>query len=130
MRNFGGFIATVPHKSAMLELCDRIEGDGARIGAVNCVRRDPDGRMIGAMLDGIGFVEGVRRAGIAPEGQRVLLAGAGGAASAIAFALAEAGVAALTILNRTASKADDLAQRVSAAYPGCRAEGCSSIADP
>ena len=68
MRNFGGFIATVPHKPAMLGLCDAVEGDAARIGAVNCVRRDDDGRMIGAMLDGIGFVAGLRQAGIDPGG--------------------------------------------------------------
>lgn len=129
MRNFGGFIATVPHKSAMLELCDRIEGDGARIGAVNCVRRDPDGRMIGAMLDGIGFVEGVRRAGIAPEGQRVLLAGAGGAASAIAFALAEAGVASLTIVNRTVARAEALAERVRETYGAVRVEARAQSGD-
>lgn len=118
MRNFGGFIATVPHKPAMGPLCDAITEAARLIGAVNCVRREPDGRMTGAMLDGIGFVEGLRRAGIAPEGRRVLLAGAGGAASAIAFALAEAGVAGLTISNRTAAKAEDLAGRVRAAYPG------------
>ena len=129
MRNFGGFIATVPHKPAMLGLCDAVEGDAARIGAVNCVRRDDDGRMIGAMLDGIGFVAGLRQAGIDPGGARVLLAGAGGAASAIAFALAEAGAGALTILNRTAAKAEDLAARVAQAYPSCAAEGRGDAAD-
>ena len=129
MHNFGGFIATMPHKAAMLALCDAIEGDAARIGAVNCVRREQDGRMIGAMLDGIGFVEGLRQAGTELGGTRVLLAGAGGAASAIAFALAEAGVAKLTILNRTASKAEDLAERVSVAYPTCSSEGCSVVGD-
>jgi len=129
MRNFGGFIATVPHKPAMLDLCDAVEGDAARIGAVNCVRREPDGRMVGAMLDGIGFVEGLRGAGIDPAGARVLLAGAGGAASAIAFALAEAGAAGLTVVNRTEAKAADLAARVAAAYPGCAAEGRAEAGD-
>lgn len=129
MKNFGGFIATMPHKPAMLGLCDVIEGDGARIGAVNCVRREDDGRMVGAMLDGIGFVTGLRQAGIAPSGRRILLAGAGGAASAIAFALAEAGAEALTILNRTAEKAEDLAARVAAAYPSCATNGTGAAGD-
>src|SRR5690606_25014916 len=48
MRNFGGFIATVPHKPDMLSFCDETVGDAARIGAVNCVRRESDGRMVGA----------------------------------------------------------------------------------
>jgi shikimate dehydrogenase len=129
MKNFGGFIATMPHKPAMLGLCDVIEGDGARIGAVNCVRREDDGRMVGAMLDGIGFVTGLRQAGIDPSGRRILLAGAGGAASAIAFALAEAGAEALTILNRTAEKAEDLAARVAAAYPSCATRGTGTAGD-
>lgn len=129
MKNFGGFIATMPHKPAMLGLCDVIEGDGARIGAVNCVRREEDGRMVGAMLDGIGFVTGLRQAGIDPSGRRILLAGAGGAASAIAFALAEAGAEALTILNRTAARAEDLAARVAAAYPSCATSGTGAADD-
>ncbi|MBR9836649.1 MAG: shikimate dehydrogenase [Rhodobacteraceae bacterium] len=129
MKNFGGFIATMPHKPAMLGLCDVIEGDGARIGAVNCVRREDDGRMVGAMLDGIGFVTGLRQAGIDPSGRRILLAGAGGAASAIAFALAEAGAEALTILNRTAEKAEGLAARVAAAYPSCATNGTGAAGD-
>ncbi|MBN8186390.1 shikimate dehydrogenase [Salipiger thiooxidans] len=129
MKNFGGFIATMPHKPAMMGLCDVIEGDGARIGAVNCVRREDDGRMVGAMLDGIGFVTGLRQAGIDPSGRRILLAGAGGAASAIAFALAEAGAEALTILNRTASRAEDLAARVAAAYLSCATRGTGTAGD-
>ncbi|WP_226576091.1 shikimate dehydrogenase family protein [Acuticoccus sediminis] len=127
MQNFGGFIATVPHKPAMLGLCDAVDGDAALIGAVNCVRREADGRMVGAMLDGIGFVAGLREAGIEPAGKRILLAGAGGAASAIAFAVAEAGAAALTIANRTVAKAAALAGRVGTAYPACTT---AAVAEP
>lgn len=118
MENFGGFIATVPHKTAMLPLCDEATEEARRIGAVNCVRREPGGRMVGAMLDGIGFVEGLRAAGIDPRGRRACLAGAGGAAAAIAFALAGAGVARLTIANRTAARAEALRARIAASYPG------------
>lgn len=116
--NFGGFIATVPHKPAMLDLCDDLTDEAARVGAVNCVRREADGRMVGAMLDGIGFVEGLRGAGIDPAGLRAYVAGAGGAASAVAFALAGAGVRKLTVANRTRDKATALCDRIAAAYPG------------
>ncbi|XYD08119.1 shikimate dehydrogenase [Methylobacterium sp. NMS12] len=118
LRNFGGFIATVPHKTAMTGLCDALTREAEQIGAVNCVRREADGRMVGTMLDGIGFVEALRGLGLEPRGRSAALAGAGGAASAIAFALAEAGVARLTILNRTADRAQALAERLRAAYPG------------
>lgn len=118
MRNSGGFIATVPHKIPMLNLCDEVTPEARRLGAVNCVRRDVDGRMIGTMLDGIGFVEALKASGEDPRGRQVCLAGAGDAASAIAFALAEAGVAHLTILNRTAARTYALLHRLRAAYPG------------
>lgn len=117
MQNCGGLIVTVPHKSSVVDLCDELTADAARIGAVNCVRRDPDGRLVGAILDGIGFVEGLRSAGIDPRGLRAYVAGAGGAASAVAFALAAAGVSALTIGNRTEAKARDLCRRIAQAYP-------------
>lgn len=58
----------------------------------------------------------------------MLLAGAGGAARAIAFALAGAGCARLTVANRTASKAEDLADRVRRAFPGW--EAVAAPADP
>ncbi len=117
MQNFQGFIVTVPHKSAIVALCDEVDPDAARIGAVNVVCREADGRLKGYMLDGEGFVAGLREAGIDPAGRSAYLAGAGGAANAIAFALARAGVTRLTIANRTASKAEGLIQRVAGAYP-------------
>lgn len=116
-RNVGGFIVTVPHKSAALSLCDEVSPLARRVGAVNCVRRDPDGRLVGTMLDGTGFVDGLRGQGEDPVGQTVYLAGAGGAASAIAFALCEAGVARLVVANRSAAKRDDLIARLSEHYP-------------
>lgn len=123
IENSGGFIATVPHKSAMLTLCDRVSDHARLVGAVNCVRREADGTMIGDMLDGIGFVAGLKASGFDPGRKRVFLAGAGGAARAIAFALADAGIEALTITNRTQAKADDLARRVSDAYPAIALQG-------
>ncbi|WP_029003271.1 shikimate dehydrogenase family protein [Azorhizobium doebereinerae] len=117
LRNLGGLIVTVPHKTAILDLCDEVTDNARRIGAVNTVRRMPDGRLVGEMLDGKGFVAGLRKAGIEPAGRSAYLAGAGGAANAIAFALAEAGVSRLTIANRTRAKAEDLAGRLAGAFP-------------
>ena len=117
MENFGGFIATVPHKTDMLALCDEVTDAALNIGAVNCVRREPDGHMVGTMLDGIGFVEALRAAGGDPAGMSVYLAGAGGASSAIAFALAEAGVMHITVANRSIERARGLAERLKTAYP-------------
>jgi shikimate dehydrogenase len=128
MTNLAGFVVTMPHKSAMVALCDEVSAVGRQIGAVNTIRRAPDGRLIGTMFDGDGFVAGLRARGHEPRGRRVYLAGAGGAASAIAFAFAGAGVAGLTIHNRTVAKAADLAARVRAAHPRVAVEVGS--ADP
>lgn len=117
VKNLGGFIVTVPHKTAMVALCDEVTPDARQIGAVNVVRRTPDGRLLGAMLDGEGFVTGLRKEGIEPAGCSAYLAGAGGAASAIAFALARAGVIRLTIANRTTDKVQQLIDRLSVLCP-------------
>lgn len=118
MRNLDGFVVTVPHKGAIVPLCDSLSPMAQLVGAVNVVRRQADGRLHGDMLDGVGFVAGLRRAAIEPTGKAVYLAGAGGAAQAIAFALAQAGVARLTIANRTRAKAEQLVSRLAGLFPG------------
>jgi len=117
--NLGGFVVTAPHKQAMVALCDQVVGEAKRVGAVNTVRRDPDGTLIGELFDGQGFVRGLLAHGHVLAGKRVFLNGAGGAGNALAFALARAGVAAITVHNRTAARALDLVQRLARAYPQC-----------
>jgi shikimate dehydrogenase len=117
--NFGGCVVTAPLKGPCAALCDVLEGNGRLAGAVNALRRDPDGRLVGDLFDGLGFVAGLRAHGHDPRGARVFVAGAGGAGTALAFALAGAGVAALTLHNRTGDKAESLAARVRDAFPAC-----------
>lgn len=117
MKNFGGFIATMPHKTIVPDLCDVVSDAARHVGAVNCVRREPDGKMVGTILDGIGFIGALRAKGINPDGMTVYLAGAGGAASAIAFALADAGVRHITVANRSTERATALTSRLRAVYP-------------
>jgi shikimate dehydrogenase len=120
LRNVAGFGVTIPHKIAVLDLLDSIGERGRQVGAVNFVRRNPDGSLHGDNVDGLGFVGGLIAAGVEIRGARVLQAGAGGAGRAIAFAMAEAGAAELTIVNRSADKARELAAAVGRAYPACR----------
>ena len=114
MPNLVGFGITLPHKQHALDLCDSLHPVAARVGAVNLVRREADGSLRGYQFDGDGFVRGLRTAGIAIEGRSCLLVGAGGAAVAIAYALAEAGVAEIVVANRTRNKAEALADKVNA----------------
>lgn len=120
LQNLAGLIVTVPHKTAVVELCDEARDEARLVGAANAIRRSSDERLVCDMFDGKGFVEGLIAQGIEPEGRRVLLLGAGGAASAIAVSLAGRGVAALTIANRTREKARALVARVAAAFPSCQ----------
>ena len=117
LHNFGGMVVTVPHKTAMTVLCDHISPAAAAVGAINVVRREADGRLVGEMLDGQGFVAGLRQYGIAIDGKSAFLAGAGGAANAIAFALADAGLARLTVYNRSPAKVDAMIERLARHCP-------------
>ena len=117
VRNFGGMVVTVPHKTSVLELCDTVSSQARAVGAVNVVRRDADGTLAGDILDGQGFVASLKQSGIDPKGLRVLLSGAGGAARAIAFALAQAGIRRLAIHNRTEAAAHQILAGVNAHYP-------------
>ncbi|GGG68451.1 shikimate dehydrogenase [Salipiger pallidus] len=115
-RNFAGAVVTVPHKTAVPALCDGLSARAAAAQSVNVIRRRSDGSLYGDILDGEGFVRGLEQAGVTLSGKRVFLAGAGGAASAIAFALAERGIAALTVANRSVAKAEALIARLAAHF--------------
>ena len=111
---------TMPHKEAVVEHLDELTRQASLTQAVNAIRRESSGRLIGTMVDGSGFVSGLRANEVDPRGRPTLLVGAGGTARAIAFALAEAGVENLTIANRTAATGEQLASEVALAYPECR----------
>jgi shikimate dehydrogenase len=117
MQNLDGFIVTVPHKTDALALCDEVTPAAQAIGAVNTVRRTSDGRLVGDMFDGRGFIAGLQSQGHELAGKTVLIVGAGGAAAAIAHAFAAAGVQRLSISNRTHNKAKEMADRVRVHHP-------------
>ena len=116
MRALGimGLNVTVPHKRAVMPLLDEIKGDALRLGVVNVIMREPDGRLTGHNTDAAGFLKSMEEAGVRLDGKRVLMFGAGGAAPAVLLALQRGGAAALRIFNRTTEKADTLAESFSA----------------
>jgi shikimate dehydrogenase len=122
VKNFGGMVVTVPHKTSMVGLCDVVTPEARAVGAVNIVRRESDGTFAGDILDGKGFVEGLSQNGFKLEGLTVLLCGAGGAARAIAFALAQAGIRKLSIHNRTQAAAQQILHGVKTLYPAVETE--------
>ena len=112
--NVAGSGITIPHKLASVSLVDHLTESARLTGAVNFLRRNPDGTLTGHNVDGAGFMSGLAAHGIDIRGQRVALAGAGGVARAIAFAVVGSGAASLTIRNRDAGKAQALARDINA----------------
>ncbi|HTK83876.1 MAG TPA: shikimate dehydrogenase, partial [Patescibacteria group bacterium] len=64
-QGYTGFSVTIPHKQAVMDLCDVVDDTAKRIGAINCIAVDRDGRIEGLNTDWFGFTESVREA--APE---------------------------------------------------------------
>lgn len=119
--NLDGIGITMPHKQTALALVDEVLPTGRRVGAINTIKRLPGGKLIGDMFDGKGCLLGMLWNSVDPAGRRVLLIGAGGAGSAIAFALAEHQAAAITVADADTNRAAELAGRVLAAFPACDA---------
>jgi len=104
-----GLSVTMPHKDAVATLVDELTDDAARLGAVNCVRWRDD-RLVGDNTDGPGFLASLADAGVSADGRACVVLGAGGAARAVVLALARAGAASVTVVNRTGSRAADAAR--------------------
>ncbi len=122
----GGSV-TVPYKTQIIPLLDAVEPMAARIGAVNVVVREADGRLVGHNTDGRAGVRALTDdvlPGSPPPlerlaGARVLLIGGGGAAQAMACHLWEAlGDGELLIATRARQQAEHLIQRLAAMRPG------------
>jgi shikimate dehydrogenase len=107
---FAGCNLTIPHKVAALDHIDHIDPMARRIGSINTIIVRPDGALEGRSTDGAGFVAHLvaEHPAWTPGRRPVALLGAGGAARAIAAALAEAGETEIRLLNRTDRRAWDL----------------------
>ena len=117
--NLDGVLVTVPFKARMAAFASRLGATAECIGAVNALRREADSSWTGDMFDGMGFVRGAERKGERIRGRRVALFGAGGAGSAIACALAEAGVESIEVIDVDRPKAEALVRRLKDAFPRC-----------
>jgi shikimate dehydrogenase len=109
-----GMNVTVPFKLDAHAFADTLTPRAAAAGAVNTLRfGDADG-VLGDNTDGVGLVRDIEgNLGVGLKGARVLLLGAGGAARGVVLPMLDCGVAALTIVNRTASRAQQLVDHFS-----------------
>lgn len=123
----GGFNITMPCKSAVLRYLDELTPAVRLIGACNTVTADEEGRLTGHNTDGTGFVRNLREHGVDVKGKRLVVFGAGGAATAICVQAALEGAAQVAIFNRNDKfypNGQRVAQRIAQAVPGCRTGIC------
>ena len=114
--NFAGLNLTVPHKLLAFEMVDNLDKSAKMFGAVNTIKFEKSGgktRAIGFNTDADAIVLSIRdELKLNLRGARVLLLGAGGAGRTAALKLASEKVAELFLINRTRSKAEEIAREV------------------
>jgi shikimate dehydrogenase len=132
VQNIDGFVITIPHKFAALGHCEEASDRAKFLGAANLLHRiapRPPGRWRGDMTDGVATVAALRRAGCEPGGRRALVIGAGGAGSAVALALIEAGVAKLFVMDVDRERRSGLVHRLALRAPAVVQSGAVVTSD-
>jgi shikimate dehydrogenase len=117
LSNIRGALITMPHKVTTVALLDEVSPTVLVAGACNAVKRTADGKLVGDMFDGAGFVRGVQRKGLQLRGARVLVVGSGGVGCAIAASLAAEGLSAISLFDVNAASAEQLGARLQKHYP-------------
>lgn len=113
---YAGLNVTLPHKTAVVALCESVSARAEAAGAVNTLSRTATG-WAGDNTDGAGFLADLDRLGVALAGRSVLLLGAGGAARGLIAPLLSRGPGALAVSNRNPWKPEELAERFKALGP-------------
>ena len=119
--NLQGVNLTIPHKAQAFRLCRWLTAEAARVRMVNTMRVEPDGQWAGTNSDGAGFVGAARAHGVLDPSRPAVIVGAGGAGTAIAFALAAEGVCEIHVTDIDAARADHLVHALRASFPGIAA---------
>ncbi|ACP23718.1 shikimate 5-dehydrogenase (plasmid) [Sinorhizobium fredii NGR234] len=119
--NCPGVSVTMPHKQAACAGVDELTERARRAEAVNIIRRNADGTLVGDMVDGDAMVAALAKNGVGVRGKTVLVVGAGGAGMAIIYALAEAGAATIVVIERDRARSDRLIGQLHRDYPQLQA---------
>lgn len=120
MRTFRmrGCNVTMPNKTEAAKYMDELSPAARIIGAVNTIVND-NGRLKGYITDGEGVVSSLRDNGVDVKGKKIVVAGAGGAATAIQVQCALDGAGEIVIFNRTVSRAEETARTIQREVPNC-----------
>lgn len=130
IQNLDGILVTAPFKSTLVKLCKSLGPAAECVGAVNALRRLPGGGWHGDLFDGAGFVAGAQSQGILVGGRKVLQFGAGGAGSAIAYALAAAGVSSLRLIDPQTERVSRLCSALKSRFTALDIREATAHAEP
>lgn len=100
---------TMPHKADFIPLLDDVDETSKLFGSVNAIRFDEDGSTHGTGMDGKGAVRAMEKGGAKFDGINAMMYGAGGISGVLAYELSVKGVKKLYIANRSAEKAEKIA---------------------
>lgn len=119
----GGFNITMPCKTAVSQCVDELSPAARMIGACNTVTVGADGKLTGHNTDGIGFVRNLSKHGVSIKGKKLVVLGAGGAATALTIQSVLDGAAQIRIFNRKGfnfyANAERTVEKIKANIPGC-----------
>jgi len=121
--NVGGFNITMPNKTAAAQLVDRLSPAAELVGACNTVVVEEDKTMTGHITDGIGFVRNLKEHGVDVKGKKMVVLGAGGAATALTVQCALDGAASIAIFNPDdpfLDRAKGTAEKLAKEVPDCK----------
>lgn len=123
--HFAGLNLTVPHKLLAMDLVDELDESARKWGAVNTIKFAAGGdgniRAVGFNTDADGIIRSLREdLKLELRGAKVLLLGAGGAARAAARRLAAEKIAELFLVNRTPSRAEEIAGEIQKQFPAVK----------
>lgn len=97
---FDGLNVTIPYKKAVIPYCDELTPQAQRLGAVNTVVRNANGKLIGHNTDHFGFQSTVARTGLDYTGKKVLVLGSGGAGNTVCAVMQELGAQVITVSRK------------------------------
>lgn len=128
----GGFNVTMPCKTEVARLVEHLSPAAELIGACNTVVVEEDGTMTGHNTDGVGFVRNLKEHGAEVKGQKIVLLGTGGAATAIAVQAALDGAAEIAIFNQKDefyANGEKTVEKLRKAVPGISSVSINDLGD-
>lgn len=124
-----GFNVTIPYKEKIIKFLDKLDPEAELIGAVNTIKVNEDKTTEGFNTDGSGFIAHLKEVvGVSPEGAKVSILGAGGAARAVSVQLAKNNAASISLFDIDTHRSEALAAKLKAHFPNCDI-GLTSDAD-